>query len=130
MLRDDEIPDLNAIPREEWKAALKPLCEMDRRKAVGWIRGSMETVNEGIALIGYLMLEDPPPIRDIPTPSLPAGPRGVEAPPRHRAVSFRLSTSQYARLHTLAEALAMKPTTLARMMVVRGVDQALREREA
>lgn len=132
MLPDAEIPDLNTIPRDEWKAALKPFCEMDRRRAVGWIRGGGEALDEGLALIGYLMLEDRPPIMDIPTPRVPEGAR-VERPqsrPLSRVISFRLSPPQYTRIQALADELELKPNALARLMVVRGVDQALREREA
>ena len=132
LLSDDELPDLNAMPRSEWRAALKPLTDMDRRCAVGRIRGQ-DAVTEGMALIGFLMLEDPAPIVDVPVPRLPAGAAVTErrrTRGRTRVVSFRLSHHEYDRLAALAGELALRPTTLARLLAVRGVEATWREHAA
>jgi hypothetical protein len=45
-------------------------------------------------------------------------------------VNIRLSPEAYQRLTGLAGILDTRPAVLAKLMVVRGVDAALREREA
>ena len=55
LLSDDELPDLNAMPRSARRAAVNPLKDMDRRRADGRIRGQ-DAVSVGMSQVGFLML--------------------------------------------------------------------------
>ena len=120
-------PDLSTIPKEAWAAVLRPLPPRTRRRAV-WTAAE-EDRGDGWILCVDLEEEDADrlPSRDIPIPTLPGGEEVPAVPPR-RQVNFRMEASEHARLQTLAEHLAMRPATLARLLVIRGVDQALRSR--
>lgn len=123
-----DLPDLNEIPRTEWREALAPLTDRQRRRAVLRVRDA-EAQGEGMVLATELWLEEPPRRTDVPVPELPRA-AAVTARDETRAVSFRLSHDEYARLSSLAKELSLRPTTLARLLVVRGVDASERERAA
>ena len=129
--RDDgsEPPDLSTIPRREWPDTLRPLLPGTRRRAVSTAPEAER--GELWILLFELEMEDADrlPSRDIPTPRLPDGAEATPEPPR-RQVNFRMEASEHARLQTLAEHVAMRPATLARLLVIRGVDQALRSRRS
>ena len=125
---DEKVPDLRALPRELWMDALRPLARIDRDRATGRL-GDFDAWMAAKAVVGMLELEGPAPIREIPTPRLPAAP-GVDGSRRARQVNIRLSPEAHQKLMRLARILEMRPAVLAKLMVVRGVDAALREREA
>jgi hypothetical protein len=74
--------------------------------------------------VSLTTLADPKP--------LPGAAGGVRAPerPRHRQVNFRLTREGHAGLERAAALVHMRPTALARLLVVRGVDQILREADS
>lgn len=123
------VPDLSRLPQEQWIDALRPLSRYDRIRAQNTV--PYEKVPVVGALIGELLYEesaarpraiaarlpagDPPPGGD----SSPSGPR--------RQVNFRLGPGEHARLVEAARLFGMRPTVLARVLTVRGVDRALRD---
>jgi hypothetical protein len=123
----EPVPDLNALPRDRWPEVLRPLRERTQRRAVGGLR-SQEAVVAGHVLVSKLMLEDGAAThraREAPPPRMPRG-----APPTKgslRQVNFRLGPDEHARLLDAARLFGMPPTTLARVLTVRGVDAALYE---
>jgi hypothetical protein len=125
---DERIPDLRTLPRELWMDALRPLARIDRERATGRLT-DFDAWMAAKAVTGMLELEGPPPITEVPTPRLPAPP-SADGAHRQRQVNIRLSAEAYRRLTRLAGILEMRPAVLAKLMVVRGVDAALREREA
>ncbi|MDP1849311.1 MAG: hypothetical protein Q8K79_16085 [Solirubrobacteraceae bacterium] len=58
--RGEPIPDLCRLPGQRWREVLKPLCPVTRRRAVRQ-RGHTGRCRGGAALVGLLMVEDPPP---------------------------------------------------------------------
>lgn len=125
---DRELPDLNVIPRTQWREVLAPLADRDRRRAVSRVRDA-RAQTEGILLATELWLEEPAPRTDVPVPMLPRA-AAVTTHEETRVVSFRLSNAEHARLSALAKELSLRPTTLARLLVLRGVDASERERAA
>ncbi|MDP1849086.1 MAG: hypothetical protein Q8K79_14940 [Solirubrobacteraceae bacterium] len=123
----EPVADLNALPRARWPDMLRPLRERTQRRAVGGLQ-SQEAVIAGQILVSDLMLEDAEArirARDAPPPRMPRG-----APPIKgslRQVNFRLGPDEHARLLEAARLFGMPPTTLARVLTVRGVDVALYE---
>ena len=123
--RGEPIPDLNALPQEDWLEALRPLRPWTRKLATAQVRTAEQARQAGI-LRGQLILEDPIP-RDVEgaLPRMPAG----AAPPRGRGpqINFRLGRDEHERLLEAARLFGMRPTSLARLLTVRGVDRALYE---
>ena len=123
----EPVPDLDALPRERWPDVLRPLRERTQRRAVGGLR-SPEAVVAGQILVSELMLEGGAArtrARQVPPPRMPRG-----APPTKgslRQVNFRLGPDEHARLREAARLFGMPPTTLARVLTVRGVNAALYE---
>jgi len=127
----EAIPNLSQLPEEQWLDALRPLSRYERVRAQNTV--PMEKVGVVGALIGELVLEaGAARARPIPAPACaPAGdppPRGGPHPTRpRRQVNFRLGVNEHARLTEAARLFAMRPNTLARLLVVRGVERALRD---
>ena len=127
--RDDgsEPPDLSAIPMHLWAEALRPLLPGTRRRAIR----AVPPAEHGAFYMVLFELEmedaDRHPSQDIPVPTLPDGADAAPAPPR-RQVNFRMEAIEHERLRAHAAHLDMSPATLARLLVIRGVDQALRSR--
>ncbi|MEA2157495.1 MAG: hypothetical protein QOE11_3635 [Solirubrobacteraceae bacterium] len=122
----EPIPDLDRIPQERWREALAPLRRGTRQMARAHCQSDVQAA--GI-LIGELMLEDGEATwRAMETPP-PAMPRAGAPPSRRSAeqVNFRLTADEHQRLVTAARIYAMRPTALARLLTVRGVDRALHE---
>ena len=126
----EPVPDLNLLPRERWPEVLRPLRERTRRYAVAGLR-TQEAYIAGQILVSDLTLEDGAArsrARQAAPPRMPTG-----APPTkgaQRQVNFRLGPDEHARLRNAAELFGMPPTTLARVLTVRGVDAALYEERA
>lgn len=126
------VPDLSRLSEEQWLAALRPLSRNDRirtQNTVPW-----QKVPVVGALIGELILEEEAAqarARATPPARLPSGnPPPVDdqsASGPRRQVNFRLGPGEHARLVEAARLFGMRPNTLARVLVVRGVDRALRE---
>lgn len=123
----EPIPDLGRLSQELWLEVLRPLSQRARREA----KHSVRTVAEAQvadAIVGELIVDDAVALRraeEAPPPRMPAG-----APPARgagRQVNFRLGPHEHALLREAARLFAMRPTTLARVLTVRGVDRALYE---
>ena len=119
-----ELPNLQEIPRERWAEVLRPLDQQERDRAA---RVSVDFFSEeGEAvwrLIAELMLEDAdrraaePRVAVVPEPPAPA------TPLRPRQVNVKLSAAEHRRLVAMANTFALRPTQLARQLIVRGVAQ-------
>jgi hypothetical protein len=121
----EPIPDLARIPREGWRAALAPLRRHTRQLS----RATVVTVDDarvaGI-LVGDLMSDDPAARTFNARPAaLPRG--GTLARGTGHQVNFRIGPDDYERLQRAAQLYAMRPSTLARALTVRGVNLALHD---
>jgi hypothetical protein len=124
--RGEPIPDLNALAQDRWLEVLRPLSHWPRAHAIARVR-TAEQARVALAIKGQLWLEDgpPPSLADDAVPPMPAG-----APPARgasRQINFRLGPDEHASLVEAARLFAMRPTTLARVLTVRGVSRALYE---
>jgi len=123
----EPIPDLGLLPRERWRDALRPLSGATQLVAQSTVRTVADAQVAG-ALVGELMLEGAAAAaraREAAPPRMPTG-----APPvrgSSRQVNYRLGAHEHARLLEAARLFGMRPTTLARVLTVRGVDRALYE---
>lgn len=121
------VPDLDKLPQERRLAALRPLTHRARRRAVASVSTPAEA-NVVLAMLGELMLEDDATVAravDAPPPPMPAAALPTSA--AGRQINFRLGPAEHARLREAAKLFAMRPTTLARILTIRGVDRALYE---
>jgi len=123
--RGEPIPDLDALPQDRWLEVLRPLGHWPRIHAIARV-STPERAQAAREVEGQLLFEEGPPrFEDEPAPPLPAG-----APPPHGSshqINFRLGPGEHARLVEAAKLFAMRPTTLARVLTVRGVNRALYE---
>jgi hypothetical protein len=123
--RGEPIPALDRIPQDRWREVLAPLSRATRQFARS--ASQSDVIAAGI-LIGELSLEDGDArarAEAAPPPPMPAG-----APPARgdrRQVNFTLGPEEHERLREAARLFAMRPTTLARVLTVRGVERALYE---
>lgn len=129
------VPDLRRIPRERWRDALRDASPVARRQAAATV-SVPEDVAPVLAMIGELDAEGP--TVGAPDPSgaterlaypaalpVPTRPRPGRAAPRQ--VTFRLGDVAYADLARAADLVEVTPTTLARLLTVRGVRGMLAE---
>ena len=122
----ERIPDLSRLPEEQWLDALRPLSHNDRIRAQNTV--SLQRVSVATACIGELSLEEAAARWRATT--APPAPMPVGDPPPNqprRQVNFRLGESEHARLGEAARLFGMRPNVLARVLVARGVDRALRD---
>jgi hypothetical protein len=122
----ERVPDLSLLPEDQWLDALRPLSRLDRIRAQNTV--SLQKVGLVGALIGDLIMEEGAArarARAAPPARLPLG----DTPPNEprRQVNFRLGEGEHARLGEAARLFGMRPNVLARVLVVRGVDRALRD---
>ncbi|HUR84154.1 MAG TPA: hypothetical protein VMY78_02315 [Solirubrobacteraceae bacterium] len=121
----EPVPDLDRIPQAQWRAVLTPLQHRTRRQALG------RTQKDFIAaaqLVGLLWLEGGDAGErsgDTPPPRMPAGAPPARGPGRQ--VNFRLGADDHEQLLAAARLFAMRPSSLARVLTVRGVNRALYE---
>ena len=122
----EPIPDLGRLPQERWRDVLRPLSRSTQLAAKSTVRTVADAQAAGI-LVGELLLEDATALAraDEAPPRMPAG--APPPPGPSRQVNYRLGPEEYARLLAAARLFAMRPTTLARVLTVRGVDSALCE---
>ena len=118
------LPALREIPRERWREVLRPYPHLTRKLALGGL-GRALTPDEWL-MLAELELEDPLPMR-VATPRVPEG-TAVPAPPARRQVNISLGGERYEQLTQASVGVGLKPAQLARLLVVRGVDQMLRSR--
>lgn len=124
--RGEPIPDLNALPQEAWLEALRPLRPWTRNLATARLR-TVEQAREAAVIKGQLILEDPAPHARSAVRAPPRMPAGAPPTRGSRQINFRLGPEEHARLVEAAKLFAMRPTTLARTLTVRGVERALYE---
>ncbi len=123
----EPIPDLNALAQERWLEVLRPLSPSTRREATSRLH-TVAQAHAALEIRGRLWLEDAATkahAEDAPPPQMPAG-----APPARGAsqqINFRLGPNEHARLVAASKLFAMRPTTLARVLTMRGVERALYE---
>ncbi|HEX8104527.1 MAG TPA: hypothetical protein VF533_18060 [Solirubrobacteraceae bacterium] len=120
------VPDLARIDRARWVEVLLPLSRKDRMDA------ALHPLIRGGA--AYEVAKDlPPPASEaawsaiggapaVPVPSAPS--RAA------RQVNFRLTDEELADLQRAAHVLGLRPTQLARMLVLNGVRRMLVEHDA
>lgn len=121
----EPVPDLDRIPQERWREVLAPLRHATRQWACAGTQS--DVVAAGILLSELWEADSDARDRAVsaPPPGMPAG-----APLLRGAghqVNFRLGHDEYERLAEAARLFAMRPTTLARVLTMRGVDRALHE---
>lgn len=121
----EPVPDLDRIPQERWREVLAPLRRATRQWAAA---GTQSDVVAATILVSQLADADSAARHravSAPPPGMPAG-----APPARgagRQVNFRLGPDEFERVAEAARLFAMRPTTLARVLTMRGVDRALYE---
>lgn len=130
----DPVPDLAQVPRDRWLDTLRSASPRARRVAANTV--ALPDVPVVMQLCGRLEVEDPgQPIAGAELSARIAWPTPLPSPTvplerrRNRAVTFRLSPMGYDDLARAAELIDAAPTTLARLLVVRGVRGLLREDE-
>jgi hypothetical protein len=125
--------DLNQVPEEHWADALThfhPSTYTASAETVG-----LERVGRAIAAgaraelnrAGQRSRRRAKPESWWFPPGLPTPDVSRPAHRRRRQVNFRLGHAQYDQLADAAKLMSMRPTQLASLLVVRGVDQILRE---
>ena len=123
----EPIPDLGRLPQERWREVLAPLRHGTRQAAKCTVHTVADAQAAGI-LVGELLLQDGTAVaraEAAPPPRMPAG--ALPARGSSRQLNYRLSAHEHARLLEAARLFGMRPTTLARVLTVRGVDRALYE---
>ena len=117
------VPDLSRIPEERWAEVLLPLTERERSDAVyNHLLGAR--IHRAVALRDALPSGF---VASVGRDSLSEG-TAIPAPtpartPGSRQLNLRISPEQYARLEQAAAQLGEKPTVLARLLVVNGVNR-------
>lgn len=139
---DDDIPpsqiELDKIPRRLWEQTLAPLHRQDRY----WIAHQIadERLKHRASMLAFeLDMADGKRRRErdesrfnarrsaapLPTPQA-----GHAAARPAAQINIRLRRDDHARLTEAASSAGMRPTTLARALVLNGVGMILRERDA
>lgn len=130
------IPDLPKIPRERWRAVLEQTHPSVRQYAIRTARvvdlaaGALadrlvveiQRVERAARERHAAAAQSPQPV---PTPRASRERRRRYS----RQIGFRLTPDEHADLARAAETLSLRPAQVARMLVVRGVHQVLREAE-
>ncbi len=124
------VPDLNEIAEDRWRAVLTPLTQPVREAAARRVR-SLDQSHRATALV-LLELEDHDrehrEHRRAQRPqSLPTPTRADRLERASRQVNFRISAAQHERLVEAAQRVGAKPTELARILTMRGVEHMLWE---
>jgi hypothetical protein len=128
-------PNLGALPKEAWRDALLATHHSARGRAAE-TTPSIEDYQEVITLIAFLGIAisergDAARQAGLAAMALPVA--AVSDPPRYERprdrpqVNVRLRRAEHATLIRAAELMATKPTSLARLFIVRGARAALRE---
>ena len=119
----NELPALRTIAPERWADVLRPLDDGERHRAASRLDFLSEDWRAVWQIISELMLEDidraaeQPPTRLVPAAPAPA------SPVRGRQVNVKLSADEHRSLALAAATFGLRPTQLARQLVVRGVRQ-------
>jgi len=123
------IPDLAQIDERDWVAVLKTLRRPIQRVAVHTAPGGV-----GGMLYNRMALEDRPLEPAHAAERALSNPVGISPPtvpgrPRRRQVNFRIEQHEYERLREAALRLGLRPTELARLFTMSGVNRALEDLE-
>jgi hypothetical protein len=129
------VVDLNRVPEDRWVEVLLRFDPSTYKIALARFNPpDQATVRRAMAAVGRAMLESAARAPHVPPdawahpPGLPTPePRSARARRGRRQVNFRLGPDHYRKLVRAAELMSMTPTRLAGLLVVRGVDQILRE---
>jgi hypothetical protein len=122
------VPVLRLIPKERWREVMAPLGPAARRAAAN--SADSEDISVAMALVGELAIADgagKAAALTSPPPAVPGATPGPHVCRGSRQINFRLGPTQYERLVQAAAIFRMRPTTLARVLTVSGVDRALYE---
>ena len=116
----DPVPDLDAIPRSEWKDVLR-WCEPNvRSRAVA----TTKTHEENVAAQWVLHERRQAALADSAPPPVPVVSRAALRRDI-RQVNFRVSDEEYDLLDRAARAYGVSAPRLARMLAIRGAKRAL-----
>jgi hypothetical protein len=129
------VPDLSKIPREHWRAVLRMTHRSVRERAARTaMRIDLPAAGHATALMIEVDCEETAARER--AQSAAAWPRELPRPRaerqrkrRSRQLNIRLSVDEHAALQRATDLLGLRPTEVARMLVVRGVHQVLREAE-
>lgn len=124
------VPDLNEIAEDRWRTVLTPLTRPVREAAARRVR-SLDQSRRATALV-LLELEDgdgeEQTQRRAQRPqTLPTSTWAGRPERASRQVNFRISAAQHERLAQAAQRVGAKPTELARILTMRGVEHMLWE---
>jgi hypothetical protein len=124
----DPVPDLNAIPQEEWSEILRWCDGRARLHAVETLKTHGERVAANWVITelqaeARLRREDA--LRESAPPPTPTLSRELIRRSDVRQVNFRLSHTEYAELDRVARAYGVTCPRLARMLTIRGVRKVL-----
>jgi hypothetical protein len=128
------VPDLAAIPRDDWADVLRWCTPWERELALSTPRTHDERVAARIAVLelegqarsrrhAALRTSAPPPVPEVP--EVPKVPKSIARRPGWRQVNFRLAEDDYTDLDRAARAYGVSAPRLAMMFTVRGVKRAL-----
>jgi hypothetical protein len=126
-LRGEPVPDLSSIPREDWLRALGPLTRPARRRAMfeaPFVDGSDHRAFSGQLEEYDLDRADrldrvraaTGAVAPVPTPEVGSTPQL-----RSRQINVKLGPKEHSELIAMAKAVGLKPTQLARQLVMNGV---------
>lgn len=121
------IPDLAQIDERDWVGVLKTLRRPIQAVAVNTAPGGVSNY-----LYNHMALFDRPPPISKAVERAVSSPLGVPSPkvpgrPRRRQVNFRIEHDEYDRLREAARRLGVRPTELARLFTMSGVNRALED---
>jgi hypothetical protein len=128
----EPVPDLNRLPERRWREVLTRVSPGTRRAAMAAVAG--DRVERARELVGWLDIEAPharwsPPVPPrAPVARARSGPRKNDSP--WRQLNVRLREDDHRVLVRAAAVLGLRPTALARMLVIQGATRMLIEEDA
>lgn len=122
------VPDLDAIPQDQWKDVLRSCTSWARVLALDTTKTHAERVAADWILVqldGEARMRRSAALQESAPP--PAVTLDSDIRPRRsvRQVNFRMSRNEYSELDRVARAYGVSAPRLARMLTIRGVRRAL-----
>jgi hypothetical protein len=128
--RGEPIPDLSAMERAGWRAALQPLTPQGRWRACQTARDSHDARMVLVELeLDESDRQDEMAEAVAQAPSLPVPPATTPARERFQ-VNVRLDRADHGRLVEAAGLLGATPTQMARIFIVNGTRRALHDAQS